>query len=159
MALKNTAASLTGRRRPAYDGAREGAVLVKKKGKILLACLVVLAGIAAWCLVPRPAVGEDYRADYVAAGEELRNVTGQVDLDALSELLQRAERRGYRREIFPRQLREDTVEITVAGSGGPWHVYLDGGACVVYRSADRGCYPIVNGEELLEQVWALLPEP
>ena len=54
---------------------------MKKKGKILLACLVVLAGIAAWCLVPRPAVGEDYRAGYVAAGEELRNVTGQVDLE------------------------------------------------------------------------------
>ncbi|WP_287227248.1 hypothetical protein [Oscillibacter sp.] len=38
-----------------------------EKWKILLACVVVLAGIAAWCLVPRSAVGEDLKIHYVEA--------------------------------------------------------------------------------------------
>ena len=40
---------------------------MKKKWKILLVCVVVLAGIAAWCFVPRSAVGEDFKIHYVEA--------------------------------------------------------------------------------------------
>ena len=46
---------------------------MKKKWKILLVCVVVLAGIAAWCLVPRPAV-EEYEAlrlmDYLGLNQK-----------------------------------------------------------------------------------------
>ena len=40
---------------------------MKKKWKVLLVCVVVLAGIAAWCFVPRSAVGEDFKIHYVEA--------------------------------------------------------------------------------------------
>ena len=38
---------------------------MKKKWKVLLVCVVVLAGIAAWCFVPRSAVEEDFKIHYV----------------------------------------------------------------------------------------------
>ena len=55
---------------------------MKTKWKILLVCAVALAGIAAWCFVPRTVAEGAYRVYYVAAGEGLRNVTDQVDLEA-----------------------------------------------------------------------------
>ena len=94
-------------------------------------------------------------------GETLENITGQIDqntCNALNDLLRQAERRGYRRNVFPRQLREDTVQIIGVDSHGPWFFELDGEACVLC-DGQRGGYPIIDGEELLEQVWALLPEP
>ena len=36
---------------------------MKKRWKILLVCVAVLAGIAAWCFIPRPAVEEDYQIE------------------------------------------------------------------------------------------------
>ena len=41
---------------------------------------------------------------------------------------------------------------------GAVNILLDEGACLVDRGDFLGMYPLVNGEELLEQVWALLPE-
>ena len=89
---------------------------MSRKWKILLACVVAVtaACAAAWYLLPRPAVGGDYEAQYINVGETLENITGQIDqntCNALNDLLRQAERRGYRRNVFPRQLREDTVQI------------------------------------------------
>ena len=136
---------------------------MKKKWKILLACVVIVtvACAAAWYLLPRPAVGEDYEVQYINVGETLENITGQIDqntCNALNDLLRQAERRGYRRNVFPRQLREDTVQIIGVDSNGPWFFELDGEACV-RCDGQRGGYPIIDGEGLLKQVWALLPEP
>ncbi len=136
---------------------------MKKKWKILLACVVAVtaACAAAWYLLPRPAVGEDYEVQYINVGETLENITGQIDqntCNALNDLLRQAERRGYRRNVFPRQLREDTVQIIGVDSHGPWFFELDGEACVLC-DGQRGGYPIIDGEGLLKQVWALLPEP
>ena len=136
---------------------------MSRKWKILLACVVAVtaACAAAWYLLPRPAVGGDYEAQYINVGETLENITGQIDqntCNALNDLLRQTERRGYRRNVFPRQLREDTVQIIGVDSNGPWFFELDGEACVLCDGR-RGGYPIIDGEELLEQVWALLPEP
>ena len=136
---------------------------MKKKWKILLACVVIVtvACAAAWYLLPRPAVGEDYEVQYINVGETLENITGQIDqntCNALNDLLRQAERRGYRRNVFPRQLREDTVQIIGVDSHGPWFFELDGEACVLC-DGQRGGYPIIDGEGLLKQVWALLPGP
>ena len=108
---------------------------MKKKWKILLACVVAVtaACAAAWYLLPRPAVGEDYEVQYINVGETLENITGQIDqntCNALNDLLRQAERRGYRRNVFPRQLREDTVQIIGVDSHGPWFFELDGEARV-----------------------------
>ena len=72
---------------------------MKKKWKVLLVCVVVLAGIAAWCFVPRSAVGEDFKIHYVEAYYEseyyVADVTDQVGLEALGGLLRNADRLGY----------------------------------------------------------------
>ena len=69
---------------------------MKKKWKVLLVCVVVLAGIAAWCFVPRSAVGEDFKIHYVEAYYEseyyVADVTDQVGLEALGGLLRNAAR-------------------------------------------------------------------
>ena len=137
---------------------------MKRKWRVLLACAVVVAAacVAAWYLLPRPAVGGGYEVQYIDVGETLENITDQIDqntCNALNDLLRQAERRGYRRNVFPRQLREDTVQIIGVDSNGPWFFELDGEACVLCGGQKRGGYPIIDGEELLEQVWALLPEP
>jgi len=51
-----------------------------------------------------------------------------------------------------------TVQIIGVDSHGPWFFELDGEACVLC-DGQRGGYPIIDGEGLLKQVWALLPEP
>lgn len=131
---------------------------MKKRWKILLVCAVVLAGIAAWCFVPRSAVGEDYQIHLVEVGEGLADVTDQVDLEALSDLLQNAKRLGCHRE--GNTVRMGTRHVLILGMDktGPVNISLDADACSVDRGDALGHYPLLNGEELLEQVWALLPE-
>lgn len=135
---------------------------MKKKWKILLACVVVLAGIAAWCLVPRSAVGEDLKIHYVEAYYEseyyVADVTDQVDLEALGGLLRDAKRMGYH-VGYDGWSGARYVLIMGVDRKGPVHILLDEGTFLVDRGDFLGMYPLVNGEELLEQVWALLPEP
>ena len=132
---------------------------MKKRWKILLVCVVVLAAIAAWCFVPRVVADGEYRVHYVASGQGLTNVTDQVDLDALGSLLRGVERRGYRIGVFPVQTRDSSVEIGVLGDGWHCYLYMDEDTCVVYDDAGKGCCPIIDGGALRDQVWALLPEP
>ena len=112
---------------------------MSRKWKILLACVVAVtaACAAAWYLLPRPAVGEDYEVQYINVGETLENITGQIDqntCNALNDLLRQAERRGYRRNVFPRQLREDTVQIIGVDSPGS----LSWTAKLAYSATDKG---------------------
>ena len=53
---------------------------MSRKWKILLACVVAVtaACAAAWYLLPRPAVGGDYEAQYINVGETLENITGHI---------------------------------------------------------------------------------
>lgn len=132
---------------------------MKKKWKISLVCVVALAAIAAWCFVPRAVAEGEYRVYSVASGQGLTNVTDQVDLDVLGGLLRGVERRGYRVGVFPVQTRDSSMEIGVLGDGWHCHLYMDEDTCVIYDSAEKGGYPIIDGEVLREQVWALLPEP
>ena len=48
------------------------------------------------------------------------------------------------------------MEINGRDSEGLWHIYLDEDTAVIYDGDRRD--PLINGEELLEQLWALLPE-
>ena len=68
---------------------------MKKRWKILLVCVVVVAAVAAIAagictryVLHYPAVGEDYQIHIVEVGEGLADVTDQVDLEALGSLLQ-----------------------------------------------------------------------
>ena len=141
---------------------------MKRTWKLLLVCILAVAAVAvgaaricARYVLHYPAVGEDFEVQYINVGETLENITDQIDqntCNTLNDLPRQAERKGYRRNVFPRQLREDTVQIIGADSNGPWYFELDGEDCVL-SDGQRGSYPIVDGEELLDQVWALLPEP
>ena len=57
------------------------------------------------------------------------------------------------------RVEERYVLIMGVDRKGPVHILLDEGTFLVDRGDFLGMYPLVNGEELLEQVWALLPEP
>ncbi len=134
---------------------------MKKRWKILLVCVAALAGIAAWCFVPRSAVREDFKVHYVEAYYEseyhVANVTDQVDLETLGGLLRNADRLGYHWG-YDGRVEERYVQIMGVDRKGPVHILLDEGTFLVDRGDFLGMYPLVNGEELLEQVWALLPE-
>ena len=134
---------------------------MKKRWKILLVCVAALAGIAAWCFVPRSAVREDFKVHYVEAYYEseyhVANVTDQVDLETLGGLLRNADRLGYHWG-YDGRVEERYVQIMGVDRKGPVHILLDEGTLLVDRGDFLGMYPLVNGEELLEQVWALLPE-
>lgn len=140
---------------------------MKRTWKLLLVCILAVAavaaaaaGICARYVLHYPAVGEDFEISFIRAGETLEDITEQIDqdtLDALNELARGTERREFRVRRSP-WLSESSVEINGRDSEGLWHIYLDEDTCVVYDSAEKGGYPIINGEELLEQLWALLPE-
>ena len=130
---------------------------MKKRWKILLVCVAVLAGIAAWCFIPLSAVEEDFEIHYVRTGESLTDITDQVDLDALGGLLRDAKRMGYHWG-YDGRVEERYVLIMGVDRKGPVHILLDEGTFLVDRGDFLGMYPLMNGEGLLEQVWALLPE-
>ena len=92
-------------------------------------------------------------------GEGLADVTDQVDLEALGSLLQNAKRLGYHRGGNTVRMGKRHVLILGMDKTGPVNISLDEDACSVDRGDALGHYPLVNGEELLDQVWALLPEP
>lgn len=137
---------------------KRGGELVKRK---LMALACITAAVLVWLLFPRPAVGEDFQVHVVETWDAVphsENVTDQVDLEALQDLLRRAKRRGYRVQFAPYQLTEKSVDMIGMDSRDHWNLALNENFCVVYHSADQGGYPIIDGEELLEEVWKLLPE-
>ena len=139
---------------------------MKRRWKILLVCVVVVAavaaiaaGICARYVLHYPAVGKNFEISFIRAGETLKDITEQLDqdtLDTLNELVRGAERRGFRVSSSP-WLTESSVEISGRDSEGLWHIYLDEDTAVIYDGGRR--YPLINGEDLLDQVWSLLPEP
>lgn len=138
---------------------------MKRTWKLLLVYILAVAavaaaaaGICARYVLHYPAVGEDFEISFIRAGETLEDITEQIDqdtLDAIKGLMLGAERGGYRVGCSP-WLSESSVEINGRDSEGLWHIYLDEDTSVI-NDGDRR-YPLINGEELLEQLWALLPE-
>ena len=94
-----------------------------------------------------------YESEYYVA-----DVTDQVGLEALGGLLRNADRLGYHWG-YDGRVEERYMLIMGVDRKGPVHILLDEGTFLVDRGDFLGMYPLVNGEELLEQVWALLPEP
>lgn len=130
---------------------------MKKKLVVILAALLLIVG-AAWQLLPIPAVEADFQVQLVRVGTELENVTEQVDTEALSALLQGQTRSRFRRQFTPIRLTDTSVEITGMDSRDHWHFALDADMQVVYDSAEKGGWPIQNGEALLTEVWDILNE-
>ena len=130
---------------------------MKKPVTALFAVLLLAMG-GVWCLRPPWAVGEDFQVQLVRVVTELENVTEQVYTEALSALLQGQTRSRFRRQFTPIQLTDTSVEITGMDSRDHWHFALDADMQVVYDSAEKGGWPIRNGEALLTEVWDILNE-
>ena len=66
---------------------------MKRKWKILLACVVVVAAVAAMTVgicaryvLHYPAVGGDFEISFIRAGETLEDITEQIDQDTLDAI-------------------------------------------------------------------------
>ena len=127
---------------------------MKRKWLVGLICLAVIAG-AVWWFRPRPMVDEDFKVGIVRLGTELRDVTEQVDLEALEEVLRKGTHSRFPKDVTAFQLTEDTVSIASTGS---WHIEFSVTRCVVYDSGERYGYTIENSGELWAEVLALMPE-
>ena len=111
--------------------------------------------VGVWWFSPQPIVEEDFEIGYVQAGAELEDVTDQVDLEALKEVLRTGVRSRFPKRVSAFRLTGDTVHIASAGS---WHIEFSVTHCVAYDSGARYGYEIHHGGELWAEVLALIPE-
>lgn len=122
---------------------------------VAVALLLVVGGLS---VAPRPVVGEDFEIYAVDKGSHLTDVVEQVDRETLAALLKNG--RAWHFPVFfaPYQATQNTVEIRGRGEkSGHWIILFNEGKCVVYESADKGGYPILNAEELWSEVLELMP--
>ena len=134
---------------------------MKKRVITGIAALVVLA--VAWCTIPRPLVQDSYQLDYVEyQGETLHfhDESSKAEREAIETLL-----RTYQRSAVARRLPWDgygSLCLTGGDSRRPLHIILSDGrgggtpCYMLYTSADKGGYPIWNGEKLMEELLDIL---
>lgn len=126
---------------------------MKRKLATLCAALIAFVG-AVWWFHPQPIVEEDFKIAVVQVGTELEDVTDQVDLEALEEVLRTGVRSRFPKKVSAFRLTGDTVHIASAGS---WHIEFSVTRCMVYDSGERYGYTIENSGELWAEVLALMP--
>ena len=142
---------------------KKGDTAVKKKVIIGIVVLTVLAVV--WCAIPRPLVGYSYQLDYIEyQGETIHfhDDSSRAEREEIEALL-----RTYQRSAVPcRGPWGGDGSLCLTGGDGrrPLHIVLhDGGGggkpCfMIYSSAEKGGYPIRNGEELLKELLTMLGE-
>ena len=124
---------------------------MKRKWKILLACVVVVAALAGYFfLLPAPAVGEDFQLLEVQQdGRDLTESLRPEQMVALEAAVREASRSRWKNPIGAYPLEADTV--TLLGANGE-SVILVGSQG---RFAVDG-YPLHDGETLLAEVQNIL---
>ena len=133
---------------------------MKKKVIISITVLAVLTVV--WCAIPRPLVGDSYQLDYVEyQGETLHfhDDSSRVEREAIEALL-----RTYQRSAVPCRVPwggDGSLFLTGGDGRRPLHIVLhDGGGgkpCfMIYSSAEKGGYPIRNGEKLMGELLTML---
>ncbi len=144
-------------------GAERG--IMKKKRLIILAA--VLAAAAVYCAVPRAIVHDGYPIGYVECrGEDgsLRDVTEQVDLDAVQDLAAQYSRSAVPRPFPKIEGFDGTIQLVTSDHHGVLHIFLSNGEAarngkpfyVAYRGNGL-CYPIHDGEKLMETLREMIP--
>ena len=138
---------------------------MKRKWKILLACVVVVAAVAAMTVgicaryvLHYLAVEGDFEISFIRAGETLEDITEQIDqdtLDAIKGLVLGAERGGYRVGCSP-WLSESSVEINGRDSEGLWHIYLCP-CCLAARALARVTLSMASPKGKRESTSSALP--
>lgn len=137
---------------------------MKKKLIIGIAVLTVLA--VAWCAIPRPLVGSSYQLDYIEyQGETIHfhDESSRVEREEIEALL-----RTCKRSAIPVPFRgwfgDDYIHLTGGDGHRPLHILLSDGSgggksCyMLYSSADKGGYPIRDGEKLMKELLAMREE-
>ena len=134
---------------------------MKKKVIIGIVVLTVLA--IAWCAIPHSLVGNSYQLDYVEyQGETIHfhDDSSRAEREEIEALL-----RTYQRSAVPRRGPWGGYgSLCLTGGDGrrPLHIVLNDGSgggkpCfMIYSSAEKGGYPIRNGEKLREELLTLL---
>ena len=134
---------------------------MKKRVITGIAALVVLA--VAWCAIPRSLVGSSYQLDYIEyQGETIHfpDESSEAEREAVEALL-----RTYQRSAVARRLPWDgygSLCLTGGDSRRPLHIILYDGSnggtpgYMLYSSADKGGYPIRDGEKLMEELLDIL---
>ena len=134
---------------------------MKKRVITGIAALVVLA--VAWCTIPRPLVQDSYQLDYIEyQGETIHfhDESFKAEREAIETLL-----RTYQRSAVARRLPWDgyaSLCLTGGDSRRPLHIILYDGSnggtpgYMLYSSADKGGYPIRDGEKLMEELLTIL---
>ena len=138
---------------------KKGDGAVKKKVITGIAAMVVLAVV--WCAIPRPLVGNSYKLDYIEyQGETIHFHDERAEREEIEALL-----RAYQRGAAPRRGQWGSYgSLCLAGGDGrhPLHIVLNDGSnggrpCfMIYSSAEKGGYPIRDGEKLMEELLTML---
>ena len=134
---------------------------MKKRVITGIAALVVLA--VAWCTIPRPLVQDSYQLDYIEyQGETIHfhDESSKAEREEIEALL-----RAYQRSAVLRRGQwggYGSLCLTGGDSRRPLHIILYDGSnggtpgYMLYSSADKGGYPIRNGEKLMEELLTIL---
>ena len=132
---------------------------MKKRVITGIAALVVLAVV--WCAIPRPLVGNSYQLDYIEyQGETIHFHDESAEREEIEALL-----RTYQCSAVARRLPwggYGSLCLTGGDSRRPLHIILYDGSnggtpgYMLYSSADKGGYPIRDGEKLMEELLDIL---
>ena len=134
---------------------------MKKKVIIGIVVLTVLA--VAWCAIPHSLVGNSYQLDYVEYQGEtihLHDESSKAEREEIEALL-----RTYQRSAVLRRGQwggYGSLCLTGGDSRRPLHIILYDGSnggtpgYMLYSSADKGGYPIRDGEKLMEELLDIL---
>ena len=128
---------------------------MKKKVIIGIAALAALTVV--WCVIPHPLVGSSYQLDYVEyQGKTIHFRDERAEREEIEALL-----RTYQRSAVPCRVPWGGYgSLCLTGGDGrrPLHIVLHDGSnggrpCfMIYSSAEKGGYPIRDGEKLMEEL-------
>ena len=133
------------------------------KKKLIIGIVILTVLVVTWCAIPRPLVGSSYQLDYIEyQGETLHfhDESSGAEREAIEALL-----RTYQRSVVAYRLPWGgcgSLCLTGGDSRRPLHITLYDGSgggtpCyMIYTSADKGGYPIRDGEKLMEELLDIL---
>lgn len=126
---------------------------MKRKLTAALVLVILLAG-AVWWRWPRPILPEGVQIATVRLGVEQMDVTEQVDLEALDQILRTGTLSPIPGRLTSFRLTEDTVTID---SDGSWHIAFSEDGCFAYDSGSRYHYAVRTSAARWAEVLALMP--
>ena len=133
------------------------------KKKLIIGIVILTVLVVTWCAIPRPLVGSSYQLDYIEyQGETLHfhDESSEAEREAIEALL-----RTYQRSAVAYRLPWGgcgSLCLTGGDSRRPLHIILYDGSnggtpgYMLYSSADKGGYPIRDGEKLMEELLTIL---